>query len=71
MAWEGAGGAEEGIWGVLSTGGWVSEGSPGTSPLVTRTTLMLGIVWAPDKHKPLYPTPHPVKEVLASPSKEM
>ena len=52
------------------SGGWVSEGSPGTSPLVTRTTLMLGIVWAPDKHKPLYPTPHPVREVLAL-SKEM
>ena len=36
-------------WGV----GEVSGGHTGTGPLVTMTTLSLGIVWAPDKHKPL------------------
>lgn len=54
MAWEGAGRAEEGLWGV-------SEGSPGTGPWVTMTTPLLGILWALDKQQPFYASPHPVK----------
>ena len=46
--------------------GEVSGGRSGTGPLVTMTTLPLGIVWAPDKHKPLYPSPHRVKGELGA-----
>ena len=49
-------------WGV---GGGVS-GPPWDWPLGTMTTLPLGILWAPDKHKPLYPSPHHVKEELGT-----
>ena len=49
-------------WGV----GEVSGGRSGTGPLVTMTTLPLGIMWAPDKHKPLYPSPHRVKGELGA-----
>lgn len=46
-------------WGPGGNPGYYA--SPGTDPLVTMTTSLLGTVWVVDKNKPLHPSTNPVR----------